>query len=305
MSSPNTTDLPLSDIFTMVPFINRRHLEVLQQLLQRRLAVLGFVILLTVVLMAIFAPAIAPQDPTERNFAEANEPPSLDHPLGTDSFGRDVFSRLLFGAQSSLYVGFMIPIISATIGVPFGLIAGYYSNTLLDTILMRIADTILSFPGIILALTIMAILGGSINNVIIALSITNTPIMARLVRGSVLSVKEEEYVANAEAAGSTDTKIILGHVLPNVTAPIIVQATLVFAFSILNEATLSFLGVGTQPPTPSWGLMLREGKRYLSQAPWIAFSAGLAIMITVLSLNFLGDALRDVLDPKHTEERTQ
>lgn len=305
MSSPDITNSPLSDIATAIPFVKHRHLEVLQQVLQRRLAILGLVIVLVIVMMAIFAPVIAPHDPTERNFVEANEPPSLDHPLGTDSFGRDVFSRLVFGAQSSLYVGLMVPLVATTIGVPFGLIAGFYSNTLLDTILMRIADTILSFPGIILALTIMAILGGSINNVVIALSITNIPIMARLVRGSVLSVKEEEYVANAEAAGSTDSKIMLKHVLPNVTAPIIVQATLVFAFSILNEATLSFLGVGTQPPTPSWGLMLREGKQYLGDAPWIAFAAGLAIMMTVLGLNFLGDVLRDVLDPKHTEEQTR
>lgn len=285
-----------------IPLVTRRHVQLTKSLFRHRLAVLGMGILMLLVLTATLAPVIAPYDPVAPDYSDTLQSPSVDHPFGTDSFGRDVFSRIVHGTRISIYVGLMIVFFSIAIGVPTGLFAGFYANSLVDTLLMRVMDALLSFPSIILALTIMAALGGSLNNVIIALTIVNIPIFARLVRGSVLSIKEEEYITSAEAVGSPTWKIVFVHILPNAIAPIIVQGTLVFAFSILNEATLSFLGIGTQPPTPSWGLMLREGKQFIGDSIWLSFFPGLSIMITVLSLNFMGDALRDTLDPKHSEE---
>lgn len=287
---------------TKLPLVTRRHLTIGRSLLRQPVAVLGLGVLVALVVTAIFAPVIAPHDPVTPNYSQTLESPSLEHPMGTDSFGRDVFSRVIYGTRVSVYVGLAIVFFGTLGGVPIGLLAGYYSDSLLDTVLMRLMDSVLAFPSIILALTIMAVLGGGTENVIIALSIANVPVFARLVRGSVLSVKEEEYITSAVAVGSTDRKIISRYVLPNVMAPIIVQGTLVFAFAVLNEAALSFLGIGTQPPTASWGLMLNEGKRFLEQAIWLTIFPGLSIMFTVLSLNFLGDGLRDVLDPKTTDD---
>ena len=293
-----STEHPL----TKLPLISRWHIRIGRSLVRQPLAMLGLAVLGVLVVLAIIAPVISPHDPVVPDYGAALQSPSLEHPFGTDSFGRDVFSRVIHGTRVSVYVGLSIVFFGTLGGVPVGLVAGYYSGSLFDTALMRVVDSILAFPSIILALTIMAVLGGGTQNVIIALSIANVPVFARLVRGSVLSVKEEEYIMSAVAVGSPDRKIISQYVLPNVMAPIIVQATLVFAFAVLNEAALSFLGIGTQPPTPSWGLMLNEGKQFLEHAIWLTVFPGLSIMITVLSLNFLGDGLRDVLDPKTLDD---
>lgn len=293
------------NLVAKLPLVSRRHVVILKQLAKHKMALVGISMLLMVLLVAIFAPTIAPNDPEQQDFENSLEEPSAEYIMGTDSFGRDVFSRLVFGARISLFVGLSVIGVSMLVGVPLGLISGYYSGRLIDPIIMRVMDSVLSFPSIILALTIMAILGTSLLNVVLALSIVNIPVFARLVRGNVLSVKEEDYINSAKAAGSSDPQIILRYILPNVSAPIIVQGTLVFAFAILAEAALSFLGVGTSPPTPSWGLMLNEGKEYLDEGIWISVASGLAIMVTVLSLNFLGDALRDVLDPRYMDEEIE
>lgn len=286
-----------------IPLIQDRHVRGTRELLGQRKAILSLVCLLIIALSAVFAPMIAPYDPEKPNFGDSFESPNADHPLGTDSFGRDIFSRLLYGARISLWVGLSVVTIAMTFGIPIGLIAGYYSTTSVETVLMRLMDSFLAFPGIILALTLISVLGRNLTNVIIALSITKTPGFARLAHGTVLSIKEEEFITSAKAVGSSDFKIIRRYLLPNALATLIVQATIVFAFAILNEAALSFLGAGTQPPTPSLGLMILEGKTYYNETIWIALFPGLAIMITVLSLNFLGDALRDVLDPRTETDR--
>lgn len=285
-----------------VPFITRRRLDVARRLLRHKFAIIGLLSLLVMIIFAALAPYIAPYDPVEQNFDASLQSPNSDHVFGTDSYGRDVLSRTIHGARISVRVGLSVVTVSILLGVPIGLIAGFYSTSIIDDIIMRIVDAMLAFPSIILALVIVTVLGNSINNVIIALSITNTLVFIRLVRGNVLSIKEENYIASARAAGSTNRKIMTSYLLPNVSAPIIVQGTLVFAFAILQEAALSFLGIGAQPPTPSWGIMLQAGKTYLDQAIWMSIFPGLAIMITVLSLNFVGDGLRDVLDPRYTDE---
>lgn len=279
-----------------------RHKETVKQLIRHSLARVGLILLLIFFVTALFAPYLAPEEPSEQDLVNSLESPNADAWFGTDSFGRDVFSRVIHGSRISVYVGLSIVTYSLILGVPIGLIAGYYSSTRIDNILMRLMDTILAFPSIILALMIMGVLGPSLHNVIMALTIVNIPVFARIVRGNTLSVMEEEYTTSAKAVGSSDFKIIRRHVFPNVIPPIIVQGTLVFAFAILNEATLSFLGIGTQPPTPSWGLMLNEGRSFIDENIWMSIFPGIAIMLTVLSLNFVGDALRDVLDPKYNEE---
>jgi peptide/nickel transport system permease protein len=286
-----------------LPFVERRHFTLLAELLAQKKAVLSLGFLLLMIALAILAPVVAPYDPTAQDFANAFAGPSVEHPFGTDSFGRDILSRIIFGARVSLTVGLSVIAIAMTVGIPIGLVAGLYSTSPVETVLMRFIDSLLAFPGIILALTLMSVLGANLTNIIIAISITKVPGFARLAHGTVLSIKEEEYITSARAVGSSKPTIIRRYLLPNAVAPLIVQATIVFAFAILNEAALSFLGAGTQPPTPSFGLMILEGKQYLRRSVWLAVFPGLAIMATVLSLNFLGDSLRDVLDPRHESDR--
>jgi peptide/nickel transport system permease protein len=260
-------------------------------------------LLLTVVLIviALAAPLLAPYDPNAQDTARRLEPPSKQHLLGLDDLGRDVLSRIIFGARVSLRVGFSVVFIASIIGVALGAISGYFGGWT-DTIIMRLTDILLAFPGILLAIALVAVLGPSLNNVILALATIGWVGYARLVRGQVLKVREMEYVVAAKALGAKSPRVILRHVLPNVINPVIVMATLGLAGAILSEAALSFLGLGVQPPTPSWGAMLTAGRRYLGLANHLAIFPGAAIMAAVMGLNFLGDGLIDALDPKYRKQ---
>ncbi|MCA0989386.1 nickel transporter permease [Guptibacillus algicola] len=264
---------------------------------RNKLAMVGMGIVLFFILLAIFAGVIAPEGINDQKLSERLQSPSASHWFGTDDFGRDILSRIIYGARISLWVGFFAVLGSAAIGSLLGLIAGYYGR-MVDTIISRIFDIMLAFPSILLAIAVVAVLGPSLRNALIAIAIINIPNFGRLVRSRVLSVKQEEYVMAARAVGMRDTRIIFSHVLPNSLAPIIVQGTLAIATAILEAAALSFLGLGAQAPQPEWGKMLADSRQYIIQAPWTVFFPGLAIMLTVLGFNLLGDGLRDALDPK-------
>jgi peptide/nickel transport system permease protein len=258
----------------------------------------GLLLTVTLIVIALAAPLIAPFDPDVQDTSRRLEAPSHEHLLGLDDLGRDVFSRIVFGARISLRVGFSVVFIASLIGITLGAMAGYFGG-LVDTLIMRLTDILLAFPGILLAIALVAVLGPSLNNVILALSTIGWVGYARLVRGQVLKVREMEYVTAAKALGAKSPRVIVLHVLPNVINPVIVMATLGLAGAILSEAALSFLGLGVQPPTPSWGAMLTSGRRYLGLANHLAIFPGAAIMLAVMGLNFLGDGLIDALDPKY------
>jgi peptide/nickel transport system permease protein len=267
------------------------------RLLRRNpIGAIGLAVLLVVILVAIFAGQIAPFDPAEQP-AERLTAPNGTYWFGTDEFGRDVFSRVVWGTRISLYVGVASVAIAGAIGVVFGLIAGYYGGWA-DSLIMRLVDIMFAFPTIVLAITITGILGPSLTNATIAIGLVYAPVFARVTRGPVLSVVNLEYVQAARTVGASDRRIVMRHVFPNVTAPLIVQTTLALSTAILAEAALSFLGLGTQPPTPSWGTMLGTGRKFLELSPWVAIFPGLAIVVTVLAFNLLGDGLRDILDPR-------
>ncbi|MDR7544192.1 MAG: ABC transporter permease [Armatimonadota bacterium] len=268
-----------------------------RRLRRNRGAVAGLYLVLALVIVAVFAGRLAPHDPVKINPEAALRPPGRPFLLGTDTLGRDILSRLVHGARISLRVGLVSVGIAAALGTTLGLIAGYYGRWL-DLGIMRFIDLLLAFPNVLLALAIIAILGPSIFNLMIAVGISATPAYARLVRGSVLSTKENTYVEAARAVGCSDGLIIWRHILPNVLAPLIVLSTLGMAGAILTGAALSFLGLGVQPPTPEWGIMLSDGRNYLRRAWWITTFPGVAIMVTVLAINMLGDGLRDALDPR-------
>lgn len=270
------------------------------RVLRNQGAVIGFAIVLFWIMCALLAPLIAPYDPIKMVAADSLSGPSFKHWLGTDLYGRDVLSRILFGASFSLRVGFISVCIGAFAGTLLGLIAGYYAKVV-DEIIMRFVDAMLAFPGILLALVIVAFLGPGLNNVIIAVGIGLVPSFARLVRGCVLSAKQEDYVLSANVIGCGTVRIMIRHILPNIAPPLIVLATLSVAWAILNAAALSFLGLGAKPPTPEWGTMLSEGRNYLRIAPWITTFPGLAIMLLVIGVNLLGDGLRVALDPRMKE----
>lgn len=274
-----------------------RAAEFMRRFFRHRLAVLGSVIILSLGLVALFGRQLAPYDPVGMDFGARFAPPSVEHPFGTDEFGRDVFSRILYGAAVSFQVAFIAVSISATLGVFLGAMAGFYGGWL-DEIIMRLMDILFAFPAVLLAITVMAILGRGIENAMIAIAIVYIPIFARVARGAVLSVRGREFVTAARALGQGNTTIIFKHILPNALGPIIVQTSLSLAFAILAEAALSFFGLGTQPPDPSWGRMLSEGRAFLRQAPWMGIFPGLAIMLAVMGFNFFGDGLRDLLDPR-------
>jgi peptide/nickel transport system permease protein len=258
----------------------------------------GAILTIALLLVAFAAPLLSPFDPNAQDTVRRLETPSKEHPLGLDDLGRDVLSRIFFGARVSLRVGFSVVLIASAIGIALGAIAGYFGGAA-DIIIMRICDILLAFPGILLAIALVAVLGPSLNNVIIALAAIGWVGYARLVRGQVLKVREMEYVTAAKALGARSPRVIVLHVLPNVINPVIVMATLGLAGAILSEAALSFLGLGVQPPTPSWGAMLTSGRRYLGLANHLAIYPGIAIMLAVMGLNFLGDGLIDALDPKY------
>lgn len=262
---------------------------------------IGFFMLFLMLTIAIFAPLIAPYDPLDIDVSQRLLPPSTEHWFGTDEYGRDVFSRVIYGSRISVTVGMSVVIATTILGTIVALFAGFYKR--IDGVFMRVMDAFQSFPSILLAIAIMAALGASVRNVIIALTVTNMPKMARVVRGRVLSIREETYIESARAIGLGDLKIMRSYVLPNTLAPLIVQATFILALAIIAEAGLSFIGAGTPPPAPSWGNILADGRAYMRQAQWITLFPGLLIMLSVLGLNILGDGLRDVLDPRLKDRR--
>jgi peptide/nickel transport system permease protein len=273
----------------------------LQQLKKNKIAIIGLIIIITLAFIALFAPFIAPHDPIEQNLEKRLLPPCREYPMGTDDLGRCLLSRIIYGARVSLQLGVIVVGIITVIGVTLGLISGYYGG-IIDEIIMRLVDVVLAFPGIILALAVAGALGPGLFNVMLALAIVGWTGLARVVRGSVLSVKEKEFVESARSLGCSDLHIMTRHILPNVMAPVIVLATLDMAFIILAAAGLSFLGLGAQPPTPEWGSMLNSGRAFMRTAPHLTTFPGLAIMIAVLAFNFLGDGLRDALDPRQQRE---
>ncbi|MFD1416193.1 nickel transporter permease [Oceanobacillus jeddahense] len=275
--------------------------SVFNKLKKNKSAVVGGILIILLIIIALVGPYLTPYDPLyDQDVTNKLATPSSDHWFGTDNFGRDIFSRVIQGTGLTLMIGFFSILLGATVGVFLGIIAGYYGKRT-DSIIMRIMDVLLAFPSILLALTIVTVLGGSMVNVIIAVAVSSVPIFARIVRGSTLSVKKLEYIDAMKALGASDSRIIFKHILPNITSPIIVQATLSIATAILSAAGLSFLGLGAQPPTPEWGAMLSDGRNYLYNAPHLALFPGLAIVVAVLAFNLLGDGLRDAFDPKTRE----
>jgi peptide/nickel transport system permease protein len=263
---------------------------------KNKLAILGLFIIIILLLTAVLAPFVAPYDPDAQDFSSRFLPVgSPGHLLGTDDFGRDILSRLIYGSRISLIVGLSSVVLGLLIGVTLGLLAGYY--TLLDNIIMRIIDIMLAFPGVLLAISIVAALGPGLENVIIAISIWSIPTFTRLIRGQVLSLREKEYVKASRALGARDIRILVKHILPNTIGPIIVYSTMRIASAILSSASLSFLGLGAQPPTPEWGAMVSSGRSFIYNAPHMILVPGMAIMIVVFSFNLIGDGLRDALDP--------
>lgn len=259
---------------------------------------IGLLLVIVMVAIAILAPWFVPEDLANKMTMTARlSPPSLDFPLGTDQLGRDLLLRVMLGARTSLGIAAASVAMSLAVGLPLGLVSGYYGGRL-DNVLMRLVDTLLSFPALLLALTISAVLGPSVQNTIIAIGVAFTPYLARIIRGEALRVTAMPYVEAARAAGGNDLTMLLRHILPNVMPAVIVQATISLAFAILAEAGLSFLGLGTQPPAASWGLMIQASRDYLDRGPWTALVPGGAVALTVLGLNMFGDVLRDVLDPR-------
>lgn len=266
--------------------------------IRNRPAVIASIYLIALALAAIFAPLITSHDPIAIDTINRLAPATREHIFGTDHLGRDIYARIIYGARISLMVGLLTAFVgAATIGTGLGLAAGYFGGRL-DDLIMRVIDVVLAFPGVLLALLIMATLGQGLFNMMIALTIFSIPVVARVTRGTVLSVKEQDFILAARCVGMSDLRILLRHILPNVLAPIIVMSTLRVATVILAAASLSFLGLGAKPPAPEWGAMINDGRWYLRQAPQLMFVPGLAIFFTVLAINFVGDALRDALDPR-------
>ncbi|WP_069366656.1 nickel transporter permease [Salisediminibacterium beveridgei] len=271
--------------------------EAYWQLRKNKLAIVGFFIILFFILMAIFAPILTRQSFETMDASVRLQPPSSEHWFGTDYSGRDMFTRIVYGARVSLMVGFFAVTGALVFGSFLGVISGYFGRWV-DMIISRVFDIMLAFPSILLAIAIVAILGPSLQNALIAIAIINIPIFGRLVRSKVISIREEEYIMAAKAQGMKNGRILFHHVLPNSIAPIIVQTTLGFGTAILEAAALGFLGLGAQPPTPEWGRMLSESRQYIQSAPWTVLFPGISIMLVVLGFNMIGDGLRDALDPK-------
>ncbi len=267
-----------------------------------RLALAGLALMAVLILLSIFASLLAPYDPIKRNVSEAMRGPSPRHWLGTDPLGRDELTRVLYGGRLSLYVGLASVILSMAFGVPIGLLSGYFGGWV-DGALMRIVDLILAFPGIIFAIWLVAMLGPGVNQVILANALFNMPGFARIIRGNVLTMKDADYVLAARGLGAGDLSILVTHILPNVIAPIVVLASLTVSSAVLTAASLSFLGLGSQPPTPEWGAMLSDGRPFMQSAWWLALFPGIMLTLTVLASNIVGDGLRDALDPRKVMKR--
>ncbi len=283
IAAPATRETPLRRAWT--------------RLKRRKGAMAALVVLCLIAALAIFAPLIAPHDPIKQGWATVRKPPSALYWFGTDEVGRDLFSRIIYGARASLSAGVISVTIALLLGVPIGLLAGYRGGWI-DALISRFTDAMLACPFLILAIALAAFLGPSLTNAMIAIGVTAMPIFIRLTRGQVIGVKVEDYVEAARSVGDTPMQIAFRHILPNIAPQLLVQATLTVATAIIAEAALSFLGLGQQPPQPSWGSMLNTAQRFLSSAPWMAIFPGLAIFVTVLSFNLLGDGLRDALDPR-------
>ena len=269
----------------------------LRRLFKRKGAIIGLIVVAIFILLALFAPFVAPYDPIATSWTLVRKAPSAQHWFGTDDLGRDILSRVMYGARASLLAGAISVGIALSVGVPLGLLSGYRGG-FIDALISRITDAMLACPFLILAIALAAFLGPSLSDAMIAIGISATPIFIRLTRGQVLSVKVEDYVEAARAMGNPRWRIALFHILPNILPALLVQATLSIAAAIIAEAALSFLGLGQQPPAPSWGSMLNAAQRFLTNAPWMAIWPGLAIFLVVLSLNLVGDGLRDALDPR-------
>lgn len=267
-----------------------------QRLVKNPIGLVGAIIVALTIIVAILAPIIAPYDPANQD-AERLLGPSTDHLFGTDELGRDTFSRIVFGSRVSLEVGIIAVMVSLVLGGLLGILAGFFGG-LVDSVVMRVVDILFAFPGLILAIVIAGLLGPSSRNAMIAIGVVYAPAFARVIRGSVLSVQNEIYIEAAHVAGATNSRVINKHIMPNIVAPLIVLVTVYLSSAVLAEAGLSFLGLGTQPPEPSWGGMLNAARTFMEINPWMAIAPGLAIMFVVLGLNFLGDGLRDILDPR-------
>jgi peptide/nickel transport system permease protein len=278
---------------------SRRRWRALRRAVRSRLAPFGGVVVLVAIVLAVGAPVLSPHDPLKQNLGNALARPGRAHVLGTDNVGRDVLSRVIWGTRVSLVAGIVSVTLAAFAGTMLGLVAGYAGGRV-DGLVMRAMDAVLSFPPLVLALALGAVLGAGLTGVLIALGVVYTPTFARLMRGQVLAITARDYVDAARALGAPGWRIASRHVVPNAAAPIVVQASLSVAFAILAEASLSFLGLGIQPPQASWGSMINAGRGYLQQAPWIVFGPGAALFVTVVGLNFVGDAVRDALDPRLT-----
>jgi peptide/nickel transport system permease protein len=281
------------------PALPRRRVSALawQRMVHSPNLIVGLLVLALVVGSALFARFLAPYNPIDQSFSDQLRPPSLVHLFGTDEFGRDIFSRVLYGARIALTVGVISDGIALVTGVVLGIVAGYFGGAA-DSAVMRTVDVMLAFPYLLLAMIVVAILGPSLTNAMIAIGIVYTPQFARLVRSAVLAIREQEFVEAAAAMGAHSVRVLARHVLPNVLSPIIVMATLTVGFTIVETAGLSFLGLGASPPTPEWGSMLATGRSYMLTAPWIATFPGVAILVTVVGFNLVGDGLRDLLDPR-------
>ena len=288
------TDLAPADLgFAQSP----KWIRFIRRVFRSRNVVAGATILIVIMLLVALAPHISPYKPTQQFRRNRLQPANAEFFLGTDNLGRDIWSRILYGGQVSLQVGIISVAIGATLGTLLGLLAGYLGGNV-DTLIMRFIDVMMAFPGILLSLVIIAVLGRNLPNVMIAVGLSSIPVYTRVVRGSTLSVKQVDFIIAAQALGGSSWRIMMRHILPNVAAPLTVVATNGVASAIITGAALSFLGLGQQPPDPEWGLMLNEGREFIRAAAWVTTYPGLAIMITVLSINLLGDGLRDILDPR-------
>lgn len=271
--------------------------EMLSRIMKDKIGLVGLIGVLIILILGLLAPLFAPNDPTEMFKQNLLEAPSTEFWLGTDEFGRDILSRVIYGARVSLFVGLISVGIGASLGFLFGIIAGYFQGWI-DNVIMRAMDVLFAFPDILLALAIVSVLGPNLTNTMIAIGIVFTPVFTRTVRAAVISIKEMEFITSARSIGLKTSKVIFKHISPNILAPFLVQITLALSGAILTEAALSFLGLGIQPPDPSWGSMLNASRRYMELAPWIAVFPALFIIFTIFSFNLLGDSLRDLLDPK-------
>jgi peptide/nickel transport system permease protein len=293
---PGTVSTPREAVATLRP-ARPRWRETLGLLARNPTAAVAAVVLLLIVVIALLDETFAPEEPNAISVPDRLQAPSWEHPFGTDDLGRDIFSRVVLGAGVSLRVGFLAVGIALVIGTAIGLLAGFYGRWV-DDVLMRFMDMLFAFPAVLLAIAVLAVRGPGAGNTALAIGIVYIPVFARVTRASVLGVREEVYVRASRSVGASDWRILTRHILPNAAPPIIVQTSISLAFAVLAEAALSFLGLGTQPPHPSWGLMLAEGRGYIELAWWLAFFPGMAIFLTVLCFNLLGDGLRDALDPR-------